>query len=100
LKDNIISFNINDIRYEFTRKSKNDIIVDDSPFFINSNGGCDIVLYSFAIFNKAIDNDDIKAYRLYNYHYLYGANKMDNDMKKLLQNNKELVERLKTQARI
>lgn len=42
------------------------------PIYINKFKDCDIILYSFALFNKSICEADMKAYKMYNNYYIYG----------------------------
>jgi hypothetical protein len=68
---NSISFHINDKVYDFKRLDVREITID-SPFYINKNLDCDIILYSSALLinditiKKSIDN-----YKLYNKYNLY-----------------------------
>jgi hypothetical protein len=72
---NSISFHINEKVYDFKRLDVREITID-SPFYINKNLDCDIILYSSALLinditiKKSIDN-----YKLYNKYNLY--NKMN-----------------------
>jgi len=68
-----IKFYINDIEFSF-KKQDEEKLLPLYPYIINKNKKCNIILYSFAIFNKTICDADMKAYKLYNNYYLYGIN--------------------------
>lgn len=101
VKENNVYFHLNSNVYHFVRQpSKSvsqEIEIDNKPFIINENGGCNITLFSFAYFDTAICDYDLSAFKLYNYYYLYGANEIDEDKRILTNFNKELIDKLKSQ---
>jgi len=95
LNNDIVTIHINNLIYNFNRTKVNDaIIIDSNSFIINENGGCDITLFSFAFFNEAICEYDLSAFKLYNYYYMYGANKIEENNVILTNNNNDLVKKL------
>jgi len=62
---------------------------------INVDGGCDITLYSFAYYQKALCDYYINSYKMYNYYYLFGSNKIEEDKNRFVNENKSLIERVK-----
>ena len=67
-----VVFHLNNTKYEFKRNTDREIKIDKKPFIINKNKTCEIVLYSFAYFNEAISDKDLKTFKLYNKYKLYG----------------------------
>lgn len=78
--DDVI-LHLNNTKYEFKRNNANEIKIAKSPFVINKNKSCEIVLYSFAYFNEAISDKDMKTFKLYNKYKLYGVNNKIEDVK-------------------
>ena len=70
-RENVV-FHLNNTKYEFKRNTDREIKIDKKPFVINKNKTCEIVLYSFAYFNEAISDKDLKTFKLYNKYKLYG----------------------------
>lgn len=70
-RENVV-FHLNNTKYEFKRNTDREIKIDKKPFIINKNKTCEIVLYSFAYFNEAISDKDLKTFKLYNKYKLYG----------------------------
>jgi hypothetical protein len=70
-KEDVV-FHLNNTKYEFKRNTDREIKIDKKPFVINKNKTCEIVLYSFAYFNEAISDKDLKTFKLYNKYKLYG----------------------------
>jgi len=67
-----VVFHLNNTKYEFKRNTANGIKVSNIPFIINKNKSCEIVLYSFAYLNEAINDKDLKTFKLYNKYKLHG----------------------------
>ena len=84
--DDVI-LHLNNTKYEFKRNNANEIKIAKSPFVINKNKSCEIVLYSFAYFNEAISDKDMKTFKLYNKYKLYGVNNKIEDVKADNSNN-------------
>ena len=78
--DDVI-LHLNNTKYEFKRNNANEIKIAKSPFVINKNKSCEIVLYSFAYFTEAISDKDMKTFKLYNKYKLYGVNNKIEDVK-------------------
>ena len=78
--DDVI-LHLNNTKYEFKRNNANEIKIAKSPFVINKNKSCEIVLYSFAYFTEAISDKDLKTFKLYNKYKLYGVNNKIDDVK-------------------
>lgn len=78
--DDVI-LHLNNTKYEFKRNNANEIKIAKTPFVINKNKSCEIVLYSFAYFNEAISDKDMKTFKLYNKYKLYGVNNKIDDVK-------------------
>jgi len=74
-----VVFHLNNFKYEFKRRSANEIKISKYPFIINKNKNCDIVLYSFAYFNDAISEKDLNLFKLYNKYKLHGVDNMKDD---------------------
>ena len=70
---------LNNTKYEFKRNTDKNIKIGKEPFVINKNKSCEIVLYSFAYFNEAISDADLKTFKLYNKYKLYGIHNRDGD---------------------
>jgi hypothetical protein len=70
-KEDVV-FHLNNTKYEFKRNTDKSIKIGKDPFVINKNKSCEIVLYSFAYFNEAISDADLKTFKLYNKYKLYG----------------------------
>jgi hypothetical protein len=70
-KEDVV-FHLNNTKYEFKRNTDKSIKIGKDPFVINKNKSCEIVLYSFAYFNEAISDTDLKTFKLYNKYKLYG----------------------------
>jgi hypothetical protein len=94
LKNKDVTFYINNAVFTFERQSDEELLIDNEPFTINENGGCNIVLYSFACYQAAICNSDISAFKLYNNYYLYGTNKYQDTIDMLQKSNNELKTKL------
>ena len=94
IKNKQINFYINNSLFTFERQIDEDILTDDEPFSINENGGCNIVLYSFACYQTAICDTDISTFKLYNNYYLYGTNKYQDNIDMLQTANNELKKKL------
>lgn len=76
-KEDVV-FHLNNTKYEFKRNTDKNIKIGKEPFVINKDKSCEIVLYSFAYFNEAISDADLKTFKLYNKYRLYGiSNKKD-----------------------
>jgi hypothetical protein len=75
-KEDVV-FHLNNTKYEFKRNNDKSIKVGKEPFVINKNKSCEIVLYSFAYFNEAISDADLKIFKLYNKYKLYGIHNRD-----------------------
>lgn len=94
IKDKDITFYMNDTINTFKMNKKYDIVADYVPITINDNGNIDMILYSFAYFNEAIDITDINAFKMYNYYYLFGANKINEDKDLFISYNKDLKKKI------
>jgi hypothetical protein len=70
-KEDVV-FHLNNTKYEFKRNTDKNIKIGKEPFVINKDKSCEIVLYSFAYFNEAISDADLKTFKLYNKYRLYG----------------------------
>lgn len=77
-RENVV-FHLNNTKYEFKRNTDREIKIDKKPFVINKNKTCEIVLYSFAYFNEAISDKDLKTFKLYNKYKLYGIHNSKED---------------------
>lgn len=77
-KEDVV-FHLNNTKYEFKRNNDKSIKIGKDPFVINKNKSCEIVLYSFAYFNEAISDADLKIFKLYNKYKLYGIHNSDSD---------------------
>jgi hypothetical protein len=77
-KEDVV-FHLNNTKYEFKRNNDKSIKIGKEPFVINKNKSCEIVLYSFAYFNEAISDADLKIFKLYNKYKLYGIHNRDGD---------------------
>jgi hypothetical protein len=77
-KEDVV-FHLNNTKYEFKRNTDKNIKIGKEPFVINKNKSCEIVLYSFAYFNEAISDADLKTFKLYNKYKLYGIHNRDSD---------------------
>jgi hypothetical protein len=88
-KEDVV-FHLNNTKYEFKRNTDKNIKIGKEPFVINKNKSCEIVLYSFAYFNEAISDADLKTFKLYNKYKLYGIHTRDGngDAKVPVANNK------------
>jgi len=89
-KEDVV-FHLNNTKYEFKRNTDKNIKIGKEPFVINKNKSCEIVLYSFAYFNEAISDADLKTFKLYNKYKLYGIHNRDSgsgDTKVPVANNK------------
>ena len=75
-----VVFHLNNTKYEFKRNTDREIKIIDKPFIINKNKTCEIVLYSFAYFNEAISDKDLKTFKLYNKYKLYGIYNIKDDV--------------------
>jgi hypothetical protein len=75
-KEDVV-FHLNNTKYEFKRNNDKSIKIGKEPFVINKNKSCEIVLYSFAYFNEAISDADLKIFKLYNKYKLYGIHNRD-----------------------
>jgi hypothetical protein len=74
-----VVFHLNNTKYEFKRNTDREIKIDKRPFIINKNKTCEIVLYSYAYFNEAISDRDLKTFKLYNKYKLYGVHNNKED---------------------
>lgn len=92
-KDDVI-LHLNNTKYEFKRNNANEIKIAKSPFVINKNKSCEIVLYSFAYFNEAISDKDMKTFKLYNKYKLYGVNNKIEDVKPNENRNSNNIENI------
>ncbi len=77
-KEDVV-FHLNNTKYEFKRNTDRDIKIDKKPFIINKNKTCEIVLYSYAYFNEAISDKDLKTFKLYNKYKLYGIHNSEEE---------------------
>jgi len=84
-KEDVV-FHLNNTKYEFKRNTDRSIKVGKEPFVINKNKTCEFVLYSFAYFNEAISDKDLKTFKLYNKYKLYGVHTQED--KEIAENNK------------
>lgn len=75
-----VVFHLNNTKYEFKRNTDREIKIENKPFIINKNKTCEIVLYSFAYFNEAISDKDLKTFKLYNKYKLYGIYNIKEDV--------------------
>jgi hypothetical protein len=75
-----VVFHLNNTKYEFKRNTDKKIEIENKPFIINKNKTCEIVLYSFAYFNEAISDKDLKTFKLYNKYKLYGIYNIKDDI--------------------
>lgn len=75
-----VVFHLNNTKYEFKRNTDRKIEIENKPFIINKNKTCEIVLYSFAYFNEAISDKDLKTFKLYNKYKLYGIYNIKDDI--------------------
>ena len=91
--DDVI-LHLNNTKYEFKRNNANEIKIAKSPFVINKNKSCEIVLYSFAYFNEAISDKDMKTFKLYNKYKLYGVNNKIEDVKPNENRNSNNIENI------
>ena len=55
-------------------------MIGKEPFVINKNKSCEIVLYSFAYFNEAISDMDLKTFKLYNKYKMYGIHNREEEV--------------------
>lgn len=95
MKDKDVTFYINDIIFNYQRKSSGEIVLDNMPITINDNGGCDCIIYSFAYYDSDICKYDINSFKLYNTFYLYGSNRINNEKNIISSHNTELINKLK-----
>ena len=77
-KEDVV-FHLNNTKYEFKRNTDRSIKVGKEPFVINKNKTCEFVLYSFAYFNEAISDKDLKTFKLYNKYKLYGIHTQEDE---------------------
>ena len=91
--DDVI-LHLNNTKYEFKRNNANEIKIAKSPFVINKNKSCEIVLYSFAYFTEAISDKDLKTFKLYNKYKLYGVNNKIDDVKPNENRNNNNIENI------
>ena len=77
-KEDVV-FHLNNTKYEFKRNTDRSIKVGKEPFVINKNKTCEFVLYSFAYFNEAISDKDLKTFKLYNKYKLYGVHTREDE---------------------
>ena len=91
--DDVI-LHLNNTKYEFKRNNANEIKIAKSPFVINKNKSCEIVLYSFAYFTEAISDKDMKTFKLYNKYKLYGVNNKIEDVKPNENRNSNNIENI------
>ena len=93
-KEDVV-FHLNNTKYEFKRNTDKNIKIGKEPFVINKNKSCEIVLYSFAYFNEAISDTDLKTFKLYNKYRLYGIHNRErgegSDAKVPVVNNKRTL---------
>jgi hypothetical protein len=93
-KEDVV-FHLNNTKYEFKRNTDKNITIGKEPFVINKNKSCEIVLYSFAYFNEAISDADLKTFKLYNKYRLYGIHNRERegsgDAKVPVANNKKIL---------
>lgn len=85
-KEDVV-FHLNNTKYEFKRNTDKSIKIGKEPFVINKNKTCEFVLYSFAYFNEAISDRDLKTFKLYNKYKLYGVHTRE-DKELAVANNK------------
>jgi hypothetical protein len=78
-KEDVV-FHLNNTKYEFKRNTDKSIKIGKEPFIINKNKSCEIVLYSFAYFNEAISDTDLKTFKLYNKYKLYGIHNKEDEV--------------------
>jgi len=78
-KEDVV-FHLNNTKYEFKRNTDKSIKIGKDPFVINKNKSCEIVLYSFAYFNEAISDADLKTFKLYNKYKLYGIHNKEEEV--------------------
>ena len=78
-KEDVV-FHLNNTKYEFKRNTDKDIKIGKEPFVINKNKSCEIVLYSFAYFNEAISDMDLKTFKLYNKYKMYGIHNREEEV--------------------
>lgn len=71
-----ITFMINKIKITFKKRDSKSLVAL-YPCILNKNKNCDMILYSFALFDDAICEADISAFKLYNNYYLYGIENKD-----------------------
>jgi len=91
-KEDVV-FHLNNTKYEFKRNTDRNIKIGKEPFVINKHKSCEIVLYSFAFFNEAIRDADLKTFKLYNKYRLYGIhNRESNESSEVpVANNKKTM---------
>ena len=89
-----VILHLNNTKYEFKRNNANEIKIAKSPFVINKNKSCEIVLYSFAYFTEAISDKDMKTFKLYNKYKLYGVNNKIEDVKPNENRNSNNIENI------
>tara|TARA_B100000787_G_scaffold1310_1_gene987 strand:+ start:19943 stop:21376 length:1434 start_codon:yes stop_codon:yes gene_type:complete len=78
IDNNDITFYLNDIIMKFKKRNNNSLVAL-YPCILNKNKNCDLILYSFALFDDAICEADIGAFKLYNNYYLYGIENEENE---------------------
>jgi hypothetical protein len=78
-KEDVV-FHLNNTKYEFKRNTDKDIKIGKEPFVINKDKSCEIVLYSFAYFNEAISDMDLKTFKLYNKYKMYGIHNREEEV--------------------
>ena len=94
-KDKSITFYINDTTYNFDLAKSTEIVLENNiPISINDQGNTDAVLYSFAYYDKAICEKDVHIFKMFNYFYMFGANKIYEEKQQFINENKELKKRI------
>lgn len=94
-KNKKIKFYINNIIHEFDLLDTPPLILAHNiPVIINNNGNIDCILYSFAYYKSAICEKDVHIFKMFNYYYMFGSNKIYDEKQNYLRENTNLKNRI------
>lgn len=94
-KDKRITFYINDIVHEFDLLDTPSLVLAHNiPVKVNDNGNINCILYSFAYYKSAICEKDVHIFKMFNYYYMFGANKIYEEKQHYVDENKNLKRKI------
>lgn len=94
VKDKQVSVYLNTSIYNFTLKDSAKLALSEDEIIVNKDANTAMTLFSFAYYNDAVCANAVNIFKMYNYYYMFGSNKINDEKITFVNANKELKKQL------